>query len=103
MFLITQHFHTHARRPLWETSCGAGTPRRRHLLSARQLQVLDWIAKGKTNWEISGILEISPKSVEFHIECAKRQLQVFNRTHAVAKAIMLGMLPLRDCWPAEQS
>ncbi|MBY0430605.1 MAG: LuxR C-terminal-related transcriptional regulator, partial [Rhodospirillales bacterium] len=40
------------------------------------------------------VLGASEKSITFHIENAKRKLGVFNRTHAVVKAIMLGMVPL---------
>jgi DNA-binding CsgD family transcriptional regulator len=85
-------YHTLACSGLLERSLTGESARRRSLLSPREKQVLEWVAKGKSAWEISIVLGISHKSVEFHLEGAKRKLRVFNRTHAVAKAIMLGLL-----------
>jgi DNA-binding CsgD family transcriptional regulator len=92
--LITLHYHTAACSALLEKSLTGDSARRRSLLSPREKQVLEWTAKGKSTWEISVLLGISEKSVEFHMEGVKRKLQVFNRTHAVAKAIMLDLLSL---------
>jgi len=92
LYLVALHYHNIARRTLLENALTGESTRRRALLSPREREVLEWTAKGKTTWEISAMLGISYKSVEFHIEGAKRKLQVFNRTHAVAKAIMLNLL-----------
>jgi DNA-binding CsgD family transcriptional regulator len=90
--LMAFHYHAVAHRRLLERSLAGHSTRRRTLLSPRERQVLEWAAQGKSNWEVASILNISCKSVEFHVEGAKRKLQVFNRTHAVAKAIVLGLL-----------
>jgi DNA-binding CsgD family transcriptional regulator len=90
--LMAHRYHLGARRALLEKALMGDSSRRSSLLTARERQVLEWMAKGKTNWEISSILNISEKSIEFHCENARRKLQVHNRTHAVAKAIMLGLL-----------
>ncbi|WP_376743867.1 LuxR C-terminal-related transcriptional regulator [Ensifer canadensis] len=50
--------------------------------------------QGKTAWEIAEILSISQKSVDFYTDMAKTKLQAMNRTHAVVKAIMLGLVTL---------
>jgi len=92
LHLIVLRYHAAAYSALLEKSLTGDSTRRRTLLSAREKQVLEWTAKGKSTWEIAVVLGISHKSVEFHIEGAKRKLQVFNRTHAVAKAIMLNLL-----------
>jgi DNA-binding CsgD family transcriptional regulator len=92
LHLIAIHFHKKASAPLLEKSLTGDSPRRRSLLSHREREVLEWIARGKSTWEISSILDISEKGVEFHAENAKRKLHVFNRTHAVVKAIMLGII-----------
>jgi DNA-binding CsgD family transcriptional regulator len=94
LYLMALHYHTEARRVLLKTSLTGGSSRRQSILSPREIEVLEWTAKGKSTGEISSLLSISNKSVEFHIEGAKRKLQVFNRTHAVAKAITLGLLAL---------
>lgn len=63
-------------------------------LTRRESEVLTWIAKGKTAWEISELLRISESTVVFHVENAKRKLGVFGRSYAVAKAIRLGLISL---------
>lgn len=92
--LIGLPYHMAACSALLEKSLTGDSSRRRSLLSPREREVLQWTAKGKSTWEIAVVLGISEKSVEFHMEAAKRKLQVFNRTHAVAKAIMLDLLSL---------
>lgn len=92
--LVALHFHASARSPLIETSIGPQRRRSRSLLSPREKEVLEWTSKGKSSWEIAAILAISEKSIEFHVEGAKRKLQVANRTHAVVKALLLGLISL---------
>jgi DNA-binding CsgD family transcriptional regulator len=90
--VLAIHFHRRARSKLLERALTGGSPRRLSLLSAREREVLEWIARGKSTWEIAQILGVSEKGVEFHVENAKRKLQVFGRTHAVVKALMLGLI-----------
>lgn len=92
LFLMVNHFHQHARAALLEHESIKGSRRRSTLLSPREVEVLEWAAKGKSTSEIAAILSLSGKSVDFYIEGCKRKLNVFNRTHAVAKAILLGLL-----------
>jgi DNA-binding CsgD family transcriptional regulator len=49
--------------------------------------VLLWIANGKTNREIGQILDMSPRTVNKHLEQVFRKLGVENRTAAAASAI----------------
>lgn len=95
LFLLSAHFHQYARPALLERGGIDGSIRRRSLLSEREVEVLEWTARGKSTAEIASILGLSSKSVEFHIEGCKRKLNVFNRTHAVAKAILLGLLKFK--------
>jgi len=55
----------------------------------READVLLWIANGKTNREIAQILEMSPRTVNKHLEQVFRKLGVENRTSAAAAAIRL--------------
>jgi DNA-binding CsgD family transcriptional regulator len=55
-------------------------------LSPREAQVLDWVAQGKTNKEIGVILELSPRTVQKHLEHIYRKIYVESRTAAAAKA-----------------
>ena len=58
-----------------------------HNLTAREIEVLKWVAAGKTSNVISEILSISSTTVEAHVINACRKLDVVNRTQAVAEAI----------------
>ena len=60
--------------------------RDRHV-THREAQVLVWIAHGKTNREIAQILELSPRTVNKHLEQIFRKLGVENRTAAAALVI----------------
>ncbi|ERP85298.1 LuxR family transcriptional regulator [Alcanivorax sp. P2S70] len=58
-------------------------------VTQREAQVLAWIAHGKTNREIAQILELSPRTVNKHLEQIFRKLGVENRTAAAAMVIQL--------------
>lgn len=61
-------------------------------LSNREVEVLRWTADGKTSSEISDILRIAERTVNFHINNAISKLNASNKTAAVVRAAMLGML-----------
>lgn len=63
-------------------------------LSHREASCLRWKAFGKSESEIASILAISVHTVRFHMECARAKLEAGNATHAVAKAISLGLINL---------
>ena len=54
-------------------------------LSPREGQVLDWVSQGKTNKEVGMILELSPRTVEKHLEHIYQKIGVESRTAAAAK------------------
>lgn len=56
-------------------------------LTAREAEVLVWIAFGKSNKEIGEILGLSPRTVNKHLEPIFEKLGVENRTSAAACAI----------------
>jgi DNA-binding CsgD family transcriptional regulator len=59
----------------------------RHVaLNEREIECLTWSARGKTSPEIAQIVNISKRTVNFHIENACRKLNVATRTEAVVKA-----------------
>jgi len=51
-------------------------------LLPRETEVAGWVAQGKTNPEIAIILQISPRTVEKHMERVLQKLGVENRTAA---------------------
>ncbi len=58
-----------------------------HDLTTREVECLRWVALGKTDNEIATILSIGRRTVRFHVENAKRKLQVATRVQAIAEAI----------------
>jgi LuxR family transcriptional regulator, quorum-sensing system regulator BjaR1 len=61
-------------------------------LTDRERDVLAWAARGKTVADTAEILTISEETVETHVRNAMRKLDATNKTHAVAKAIYLGLI-----------
>jgi len=61
-------------------------------LSPRECEVLSWTAAGKTAWETSVILNISRRTVEFHMGNILKKLDAVNSQHAIAIALSSGMI-----------
>lgn len=55
------------------------------LLTRRQREIMEWIAEGKTSAEAAIILDISPRTVEKHLEAVFQRLGVENRITAVRR------------------
>jgi DNA-binding response OmpR family regulator len=66
-----------ARNVVWPRKVG---------LREREVETLTWAARGKTFEEIGTILSLSKRTVEFHLENARRKLGVATRTQALIKA-----------------
>jgi len=61
-------------------------------LSSREVQVLDYIAKGNSNKEIARAMSISDQTVKNHITSIMRKLAVNDRTQAVVYAMRQGWI-----------
>jgi DNA-binding CsgD family transcriptional regulator len=61
-------------------------------MTARESEVLAWVAAGKSDWAIGQILNISGKTVNFHVENAKRKLGAGTRVQAVIAAMRVGLI-----------
>ncbi|MEM7569376.1 MAG: DNA-binding response regulator [Pseudomonadota bacterium] len=61
--------------------------RERHGLTKREGEVLLWVSYGKTNRGISDILDISPRTVNKHLEQVFEKLGVETRAAAAAAAV----------------
>jgi len=59
------------------------------VLTVREIEVLNWVEKGKSNNEIAQILAISHLTVKNHVQKIFRKLNVQNRAQAVAKGMSL--------------
>ena len=60
------------------------------VLTAREREVLAWVARGKTNSEIAQLLWLAPSTVRKHLENVYSKLGVGTRTAAVSR--FLGLL-----------
>jgi DNA-binding CsgD family transcriptional regulator len=58
-------------------------------LTAREREVLAWVAQGKTNAEIARLLWLAPSTVRKHLENVYAKLGVSTRTAAVARFLGL--------------
>ena len=61
-------------------------------LTPREREILSWTAAGKTAWETSEILNISRRTVEFHMGNILNKLDAVNSQQAIAIAITSGMI-----------
>jgi len=58
-------------------------------LTAREVEVLYWVAHGKSNTAVSGILSITLNTVKKHLDRVYQKLGVENRTAAAKAALEL--------------
>lgn len=89
MHLVALYYHSHSGIHLLEQRFERPAP---IVLSPREQEILTWVARGKSSWDVSLILNISERTVLFHIENAKKKLGVTSRTHLVVKAAMDGLI-----------
>ena len=75
--VITARLARVARSAVWPKHVG---------LREREVETLTWAARGKTFGEIAEILGLSKRTVEFHLDNARRKLGVATRTQALIKA-----------------
>jgi DNA-binding NarL/FixJ family response regulator len=64
-----------------------------HPLSPRELEVLGLAAKGLTNKEIAYRLNLSERTIQFHLRSVFNKTTTNSRTEAVALALRQGWLP----------
>jgi two-component system NarL family response regulator len=60
--------------------------------SARELEVLALVAKGRSNKEIAATLGVSDETVKTHVSNVMQKLSAQDRAHAVTEAIRLGWM-----------
>ncbi|WP_298231865.1 2-isopropylmalate synthase [uncultured Azohydromonas sp.] len=61
-------------------------------LSAREIEVLQWSAEGKSAGDLATILGISERTVNFHVQQAMQKLNAPNKISAVYRATVTGVL-----------
>lgn len=63
-------------------------------LTDRERQTLTWAGRGRSAIETSKILNISQTTVKGYLVQAMTKLEAVNKTHAVAKAVHLGLIDI---------
>jgi len=63
-------------------------------LTAREVEILEMLAKGLTNKQIGTALSISDNTVRNHVNSIMEKMEVSDRTEAVAVAIQQGILQI---------
>lgn len=80
--LMALYFHALARRKFAPARVVDGV-----VLSPREFECLQWVAQGKSAWEIGCILGISRRTAAFPLDNAKAKLGVHSICQAVARLI----------------
>lgn len=83
--IFTPHFHQAIVRV-----CKGNENRPLPYLTPREKEIIKWITAGKTNWEISMILNISERTVRFHLESIKCKFDATTKAHVVAISMEQG-------------
>ncbi|RJQ14705.1 MAG: response regulator [Nitrospiraceae bacterium] len=66
-----------------------------HAVTPREKEVLAWLKEGKSSRDISLILGISDRTVNFHINNVMHKLNAVSRMHAVAIAVEKAIIDTR--------
>ncbi len=56
------------------------------MLNDREIEALTWVARGKTSAEVAGLVGLSKRTVDFHLDNARVKLGAATRTEAAIKA-----------------
>ena len=59
----------------------------RALLTPRELEIMQWVGRGKTTREIATVLVLSPHTVRKHVERILEKLGASTRSEAVARVV----------------
>ncbi|MGR3364439.1 MAG: helix-turn-helix transcriptional regulator [Maritimibacter harenae] len=65
-------------------------------LSRRQLEVLEWVAEGKSNQDVATIMGVSVPTIEKHLRLAREKLGVDTTAQAIAKITFLNQFHVRS-------
>lgn len=63
-------------------------------LTGRELEILQWIARGRANKEVGEILSLSENTIKNHVKSILSKLNAKDRTHAVTEALKRGLFQL---------
>jgi DNA-binding CsgD family transcriptional regulator len=70
------------------------SPKKFHI-TRREIEVLQWLQQGKSSWEISKILGLSERTVNFHVYNVMEKIKAVNRLQMVSIALRLRLIDLK--------
>lgn len=90
--MVVPHLH-HARCEIaWKALRETAGVHQPSQLSPRELEVLRWVLRGKTNVQIASVLERSPETIKNQVRSILTKLNADNRAQAVTRAMELGIV-----------
>ncbi len=87
-------FAFEAARKVWRMR--SPDPEPRPQLTERQRDCVVWVARGKSDWEISRILGLSPETVSEYLKRARERYGVSKRTMLAVHALFDGTISFTD-------
>ncbi|QTD55227.1 response regulator transcription factor [Parasphingorhabdus cellanae] len=66
------------------------------MLTNREIEILEYVTLGLSAKEVARHIDISPRTVDRHVESARLKLRARNRTHMVACAVKAGLLTVNS-------
>ena len=67
-------------------------PAPNHILTPRQIEVIQAVAEGKSNKQIAYEMGVSEATVKLHINALLRSVGATNRTQALIRAQQMGLI-----------
>ena len=64
------------------------------VLTPREREILELVAKGLSAKEIAGEIGIAPRTVEGHIDTVRLKVRARNKAHMVTQAVLAGVLKI---------
>lgn len=96
MAQLVGSFAFQAARAMVERARKKGPPSPPKQLGNRQLECIALMARGKSDWEIGRILDISELTVRRHLTLAKERYEVASRFQVAMRAMFDGQISLCD-------
>ncbi len=81
-------------RPVAVGPQSSAVPATPYSLTAREIEVLAWVARGKSASAIGEMLHITKRTVDAHVSSIVSKIGAVNRTQAVAIAIRDGLIKM---------
>lgn len=93
--MVVPHLHQVRTQIAWRHLHQTGEVHPASQLTPRELEVLRWILRGKTNGQIAALLGRSAQTVKHQVASVLGKLGAANRAQAVLRALELGIVDMR--------